>query len=89
MLTVAGVLSIKEAPGPSAVLLPLPLISLWFHHYCVRHMHEPTVRLPLFEALPPPDMGPEHDAYVQPALACPALRTDMPLPPRTVAESQV
>lgn len=67
-ITVLGILSLKEAPIPAAFMLPLPLFSVAFYQYCIKHFDEPAKHLTLFDTLEPLECEPHVDPFIQPAL---------------------
>ncbi len=68
-LTIIGIVGLKKAPVAAALLVPLPIITILFHSYCLRFLNAKARFLPAFEAKKSDDNDELHkDAYLQPSL---------------------
>ena len=74
-LTIAGIVSLKQAPIQAAMLVPLPIITIAFYFYCMKHFNEPAKFLTAFEAkkLVGDGVVAPEDGYIQPALTEPKI----------------
>jgi hypothetical protein len=80
-LTIAGIVSLKQAPIQAAMLIPLPIITVGFYFYCMKHFNQPAKFLTAFEAkkLLGDDVVAPEDGFVQPALVAPQVGLPEPL----------
>ena len=76
-ITIIGVLALKAGVIQAPLMFPLPILTISFYFYCMRHFNTPAKHLPLHEALTPLDEGAiDAQAFMQPELKGAPLTLD-------------